>query len=286
MNGERTRIAPTPSGYLHAGNGVAFLLTARLAAYHRAALRLRVDDLDADRSRPAYVQDIFDSLAWLGIEVSEGPRDPAEHERSYSQQLRIRRYEESIEVLKEQGDLYACTCSRAQLTERARKGSRTCDCRTRGIDLANPVAVWRLHLPSDAVVRMPQLHGADRLLSPAALMNDPVIRQRSMDGLPGRPAYQVASLVDDVEMDVTFIVRGEDLLPSTACQLYLAGRLGLRGFEKVRFAHHTLLKDAAGRKLSKSEGAEALRTMRAAGGGPQALRAQADELFTALLAGW
>ena len=97
-----TRIAPTPSGYLHAGNAINFLITAEVARAVGAGIRLRIDDLDAERMRPPYVDDIFASLRWLGIAWSEGPRDRMEHERMYSQLSRLARYEECLHVLKEQ----------------------------------------------------------------------------------------------------------------------------------------------------------------------------------------
>lgn len=282
---ERTRIAPTPSGYLHAGNGLAFLVTAQLAKLFRASLRLRIDDLDAERGRPAYVEDVFDSLAWLGIEWSKGPRNAMEQEQAHSQVKRIVRYQEFIDILKEQGDLYACTCSRSALRELARRGMKNCDCRAKQRSFKDAEATWRLHIPSDAVVRMEQVFASARMLTPADLLTDPVIRQRGSEEGGGRPAYQLASLIDDVDHGNTFIVRGEDLLSSTACQLYLADRLGLETFKRVRFVHHPLITDALGHKLSKSEGAEALRTMRANGTTATELHASAERMLAALQEG-
>ena len=272
----RTRIAPTPSGLLHAGNGVAFLLTARIASMYNATLRLRIDDLDLERARPTYMEDIFESLAWLGITCTDGPRDVADHERAHSQVLRIGKYVEHIGTLKEQGDLYACSCSRSEWRANTR-GRNDCGCRHKDIDFADADATWRVHLPADAVVRMEQLNGTARMLAPASLIPDPVIRQRASDG--GRPAYQIASLIDDVDHGTTIIVRGEDLLPSTACQLYLADRLGLERFKQVRFVHHALITDDQGQKLSKTEGAEALQSIRVQGSLPNALKERAMQLL-------
>lgn len=259
------------------------MLTALLARLHRASLRLRIDDLDAERTRPAFVQDIFGSLAWLGISWSEGPKDLADHERSFSQLKRLDRYAQALALLKEQGDLYACMCSRSRLRELLKEGRRDCECRGKQSDFNSLGATWRLHLASDAPVRMQALHGASCELHPAALMTDPVLRQRPQDG--GRPSYQIASLIDDVEHRITFIVRGADLLPSTACQLYLADRLGLQAFKEVRFIHHPLITDAQGRKLSKSEGAEALKSMRERGSSPVSLLRQAEEMLATIVSG-
>ena len=150
----KTRIAPTPSGFLHAGNGMAFLLTARLAHSVGASLRLRIDDLDAERSRPAFIDDLFECLRWLGIEWDEGPRDRHDHERNWSQLGRLRRYQEALDLLKEQGDLYACACTRKTLSIFQLRGARRCECRSKQVPFCAAEAVWRLHIPGDAVVRL------------------------------------------------------------------------------------------------------------------------------------
>ncbi|MCC6937479.1 MAG: hypothetical protein IT226_04590 [Flavobacteriales bacterium] len=273
------RIAPTPSGFLHEGNALAFLITAQLAKQNHARLRLRIDDLDAERERPAYVDDIFASLRWLGIVWTDGPRDRHDHERNWSQQHRITRYMDHLELLKEQGDLYACRCSRSTFQEHQLKGSRRCDCRARNLAFGSPDVVWRLHLPQDALVRMEQVFGEAIMLTPADLITDPVLRQRATEEGPGRPAYQIASLADDVDHGTTIIVRGNDLLPSTACQLYMADRLGLGSFKHVRFLHHPLITDPQGHKLSKSESALALKAMRGIEGAADGLHLRANTIL-------
>lgn len=249
-------------------------MTKELARRFGASIRLRIDDLDAERERPEFVEDIFQSLAWLGISWSDGPRDTHEQERVHSQRFRIPRYLERLDLLKEQGDLYACSCSRGDI-RRAH-----CSCRQRGLSFHAANVCWRLHIPEDAFVRMRGVAGADQLIRPAQLMSDPVLRQRQ--DLGGRPAYQIASVVDDVEHGISFIVRGEDLLPSTACQLYIAERSGLDGFLGIRFLHHPLLTDERGEKLSKSDGALALRTLREQGAGPGLLKEQSAAMLRAL----
>lgn len=266
---ERTRIAPTPSGYLHAGNAVGFLITAKLAVEQWATLRLRIDDLDAERARPEYIEDIFRSLDWLGIQWAEGPSDARDHEVHWSQELRIPRYNELLNALAADGHLYACTCSRREAI--------TCTCREQRIPLDTAGSSWRLRVPDSCPVGI--LGWKERTtVDLAGLMHDPVLRQRN-----GRPAYQIASLADDVDHGTTFIVRGADLLPSTACQLYLANLLDLRAFTEVRFLHHPLITDAQGNKLSKSEGASSLKAMREAGVFPDALHAKANVMLEQLL---
>lgn len=230
---------------------------------------MRIDDLDADRARTAYVEDIFGTLAWLNIIWDSGPRTPAELAR-WSQELRIPRYQQLLGTLRAKGALYACTCSRRTVD--------TCTCAEQDLALDGPDRVWRLRVPAACPVTF-RSWPADRItVDLKAAMPDPVLRQRN-----GRPAYQVASLADDVDQDITCIMRGKDLLASTACQVYLAGLLGLRTFEAATFVHHPLVLDAHGQKLSKSHGAASLQATRARGEGPAVVEALANELWARLL---
>src|SRR5690606_39076672 len=108
---------------------------------------------------------------------------------------------------------------------------------------------------------------------------DVVLRQRPIDGKPAMPAYQIASLSDDVQFGTSLIVRGADLLPSTAIQMHLAQLLDLKGFRSARFLHHPLVLDLEGRKLSKSEGASSLKAMRASGADPASIIDQAYRMY-------
>mgnify|MGYP000884080576 CR=1 FL=1 len=271
FSGGCTRLAPTPSGFLHAGNAINFLITDRLARAAGARLRLRIDDLDAERVRPPYLEDVFLSLAWLGIVPDEGPVSVDDHQRHWSQQARIPRYQELLDRLRVDGHLYACTCSRKEMSV------APCGCRTARKPFNAPDTAWRLHVPDGTTARVEELSGDAENVRLDALMPDPVVRQRN-----GRPAYQIASLADDVDHGITFIVRGMDLQPSTACQLYLARLLGLERFLEVRFLHHPLAVDDAGKKLSKSEGASSLKAMREAGRTPDELVERAERVLNAL----
>ncbi len=255
--GGHTRLAPTPSGYLHAGNAINFIITHRLAAATGSRVLLRIDDLDAERTRPEYVEDIFRSLEWLGISWDEGPSGPVELERQWSQMLRLDRYAELVSALRAAGHLYACTCSRAQLRATGSEGHYPGTCRNMDLPFDAADTSWRMRVPEVALVAVPSLIGQDTTLDLAKVMGDPVIRQRN-----GKPAYQVASLADDIDHGITFIVRGADLLPSTACQIHISQLLGLSAFDQVRFLHHPLLRAENGAKLSKSARAASLRSMR------------------------
>lgn len=268
--GLRTRIAPTPSGLLHPGNGASFVLAWKLARAAGGTVLLRIDDLDEERVRPAYVEDVFRTLDWLGITWDEGPQGPSDLDREWSQRYRMERYQALLGGLLPLGVVYACTCSRSLLA--------TCTCRSKALALDGPEVTWRLSLQDAGPVRMTCWPPGVRMLLPGELMADPVLRQRS-----GRPAYQVASLVDDLQYGIDFIVRGEDLLPSTACQLFLAELLGEEAFSRIRFVHHRLLTDALGNKLSKSQGAGSLQAMREQGALPEAVHQLADELLADLL---
>jgi glutamyl-tRNA synthetase len=247
---------------------------------------LRIDDLDAARLREEYVQDIFASLEWLGLDWDTGPRTPSEAETIHSQRLRIPRYREALErmaLLRSDGKpvLYACSCSREKAKRDAlsagRPGLYPGTCRDAGIewrgnfDARHPSREsypLRVRVPESAEAGIAGLAGETLTLHPGRDIGDFVVWQRN-----GEPAYQLASLVDDEDMGMDLIVRGKDLLPSTGAQAWMAARLGFKAFQGARFLHHDLLVDARGGKLSKSEGAISLRGLRERFGGPGPLLA-------------
>ncbi|MBL7946607.1 MAG: hypothetical protein JNN32_11140 [Flavobacteriales bacterium] len=273
---KKTRIAPTPSGYLHAGNAFNFLLTDRVAKATGTKVVLRIDDLDAERTRPEYIEDIFRSLDWLGITVDEGPSGVDDFRANWSQQLRLDRYARSVDELRGKGVLYPCDCSR-QHFERHTRHAHACRSSHGGITKGS--TPWRLRLPEPCPIVVEQLDGKKEQVDLAASLPDPIIVQRHS----GRPAYQIASLSDDLDMGITWIIRGADLLASTACQSHLARLLDRPAFAAVLFHHHPLMADAQGRKLSKSAGSASLKAIRDAGGSPHHLIRQAQIHAEALL---
>jgi glutamyl/glutaminyl-tRNA synthetase len=266
----RSRIAPTPSGFLHTGNACSFLLTEQIVRRANGQLRLRIDDLDAPRARREYVEDIFETLHWLGIAWDEGPRDAEEHYSRYSQQLRGQRYHQYIDALIAGGQVFACSCSRKEIQDRSADGQYPGTCRNRGIPLDTPGAALRVRTPDPCIIRVPDEREGLVEVNLAQTMRDFVIRRR--DGIP---AYHIASLADDVDFDINYIVRGADLLHSTAAQLYLASLLGETKFTGTRFLHHPLLTDEGGNKLSKSAGSVSLKSWRERGQSPETLRRMA-----------
>lgn len=256
-----SRIAPTPSGYLHLGNAYNFLLTEKLVRDGGGRLRLRIDDGDAGRMRPEYVDDIFESLRWLGIEWEEGPRNREEQETLYSQTLQGSRYRALLERLAGRGWLYACTCSRKEIAAAAGPdGQYAGSCSEKELPLDTPGAALRLRTPPDAVVGWEDGMKGSISLRPWDCMRDFVVWRRD-----GAAAYQLATVADDLAYRITTIVRGEDLLPSTAAQLWLASCAEEPQFETIRLLHHPLLQDESGKKLSKSAGSTSLEALREAG---------------------
>ncbi|WP_188548438.1 glutamate--tRNA ligase family protein [Hymenobacter qilianensis] len=245
----RGRLAPTPSGYLHLGNAVNFVLTWLLVRRAGGHLHLRIDDLDRARLRPAYLENIFQTIRWLGLDYDTGPRDAEEFEQAYSQQHHLAEYQAMLDDLRSKSGLvYACTCSRTSNLPPSPATMPESGCRSCQATFATAGAAWRVRVPATPVAIVDAWRGplqADL----AATMGDFVIRKKD-----GMPAYQVASLVDDLRLGTTLIVRGEDLLPSTAAQLFLASQLPTTaGFAHAQFIHHGLLLGAGGQKLSKSQ---------------------------------
>lgn len=251
---KRTRIAPTPSGYLHVGNVLSFIITAGLAEETGASTLLRIDDLDRDRADDRYVQDVFDTLHFLEIPWQEGPRDLLDYKEQWSQMFRLDIYHTALEQLRQSGQVFACDCSRSQL-----KGHTAYPgiCRHKNIPLDKPGVSWRLKT-EPAIISVKTRNGYITEPLPAA-MTDIVVRKKD-----GYPAYQLSSVMDDAHFNVDLIVRGQDLWESTLAQLYLSQRLGL-SFSKVTFYHHSLLLGSDGTKLSKSAGATSIKYMREQG---------------------
>jgi len=226
-----TRFAPTPSGFLHLGNAVNAELVARLAAQESGSIVLRIDDIDAARARREYADDIVGVLDWLGIGVSV----------TCTQSDRLDRYRDALVAARGPG-FYACSCSRRELDGTATGGCPG-GCRTAGLRLSPGETALRVVVPGGTTVEVDGLH-----VHVDAALGDFVVWRR--DDLP---AYQLASVVDDVDLGITHIVRGIDLLESTAAQVFLADALGLPRFAATAFLHHDLVAGPDGTKLSKSQ---------------------------------
>ncbi|HEX8655943.1 MAG TPA: glutamate--tRNA ligase family protein [Hymenobacter sp.] len=234
-----SRLAPTPSGYLHLGNAVNFVLTWLLTRRAGGALHLRIDDLDRARLRPAYLDNIFRVIDWVGIDYDCGPTGPDDFLRHHSQLLHLPEYNAVLRRLAQRpGLVQASTRSRTSAVEAP-------------VSLETPGVAWRAHVPAGTAVPFVDAGQGATSVPLGKMMPDFVVRKKD-----GVAAYQVASVVDDLRLGTTLIVRGLDLQPSTAAQLWLASQLSeTRLFNSCRisFYHHALLTDATGHKLSKSQ---------------------------------
>ncbi len=273
MKFSTTRLAPTPSGYLHIGNVVNFLTTAALARKMDAKILLRIDDLDLSRKRPEYVKDIFNTLTFLGIPYDEGPADPLDFEQNWSQHRRLEMYQEAFESLKINNLVFACQCSRKQVSLASKNGRYPGTCRNKSLD-NNRVCNWRFRIEAFTSTKVNPIAGTVESLQLSKRMQDFVVWKK--DGLP---AYQLASLMDDLHFDVDLIVRGKDLSRSTAAQLLLAKALKRPSFLNAHFHHHSLILTPENKKLSKSAGSISIHYMRSIGLEPEDVYRQVSVLM-------
>ncbi|WP_298740152.1 glutamate--tRNA ligase family protein [uncultured Chitinophaga sp.] len=259
----KTRIAPTPSGFLHLGNILSFALTAAIARKTQARILLRIDDLDRDRATREYVEDIFSTLRFLNIPWDEGPRDYLGFETAYSQLHRMNLYREALEHLRESKQVFACNCSRTRIAALSPDGTYPGTCRYKGIPLDEENVSWRLCTTGEEQVQVKTLSGQriKTVLPPS--MSSFVVRKKD-----GFPAYQLTSIIDDQYFGIDLVVRGEDLWPSTLAQLYLSSLLPGNNFQHSTFWHHPLLMGPGDRKLSKSAGDTSIQYLRKQGKTP------------------
>lgn len=239
------RFAPTPSGFLHLGNVASFMFTELLAKKENAQILLRIDDLDSDRTRSVCVDDIFKTLELLGIEYQLGPKKTADFYQNYSQLTRISLYNEALNFLKEAEHVYACVCTRKD------REQTKCTCSDRNISFDALNVAWRLKIDGTKTIELNQETETKHIYK---LTENFVVRQKN-----GKPAYQLATIIDDIYFGVNRIVRGEDLFQSSLMQIYLASLLPTKNyFDNVQFWHHPLITDEEGVKLSKSANATAV----------------------------
>jgi len=249
----KTRIAPTPSGFLHLGNILSFAITAVLAGKTGAKILLRIDDLDRVRANKLYIQDIFDTLNFLGIPWDEGPRNVNEFESTFSQLQRMELYNVVLDQLADGNLLYACSCSRTQLA------ANNCNCQNKQIPLSATDVSWRL-ITDTGELSIKTLNGKTIRSSLPFEMKNFVVKKKD-----GFPAYQLTSMVDDIFYGVDLIVRGQDLWHSTLAQMQLANVLAKHEFKNIAFHHHPLLMEESGKKLSKSAGSTSIKFLRDSG---------------------
>jgi len=266
----RGRLAPSPTGYLHLGHARTFWTAFQRARTAGGVLVLRNEDLDRDRVRPEYVHAFLEDLRWLGIEWQEGP-DVGGPLGPYDQSARLPLYRAAFEKLRSEGRLFPCTCSRRDI-QSALNAPHAADeepvypgtCRGARAAEASTRTVWRLRVPDGREICFQDgAVGRQRYRAGRDFGDFPVWRH---DGLP---SYQLACAVDDAAMGITEVVRGADLLVSTARQILLHEALGQ---PVPRYFHCPLMTDADGQRLAKRHDALSLRALRQAGRSSEDLR--------------
>jgi glutamyl/glutaminyl-tRNA synthetase len=271
----RGRIAPSPTGFLHLGHARTFLIAARRARQSNGSLVLRNEDLDPERSRPEYARAIYEDLEWLGVDWSEGPDRGGEFQ-PYSQSARRPFYLAAWQRLKQAGFLYPCRCSRKDWIQSASAPNDSDDepiypghCRSAPSEEYNqPAGVnWRFRVPDGEVLQFDDGHLGRQSYVAGKDFGDFLIWRR--DDIP---AYQLAVVVDDSAMLISEVVRGRDLLKSTARQLLLYRALG---FSAPDFFHCDLVCDERGTRLAKRHDALSIRRLREFGYSPQQVRTRA-----------
>jgi glutamyl/glutaminyl-tRNA synthetase len=267
----RGRIAPSPTGLLHVGHACTFWTAYQRAIRHNGTLIFRNEDLDPQRSKDTYAAAMVEDLRWLGICWQEGP-DVGGPYAPYEQSHRRALYVETWRKLRDGGFIYPCTCSRKDLAQSAAAPNEGDDepmypgrCREKIGDAKNynaPAGVnWRFRVPDDVTIAFDDLHQGPQSYVAGRVFGDFVVWRRD-----DVPAYQLAVVADDAAMQITEIVRGADLLKSTARQLLLIRALGLA---TPSYYHCDLVRDDSGARLAKRHDALSLRALREQGRSPQ-----------------
>lgn len=255
----KTRFAPSPTGYLHIGGARTALFSWLYARRHGGKFILRIEDTDLERSTAESVNVILEGMTWLGLTYDEGP---------FYQTDRFDRYDEMIEQMLVKDLAYRCSCSKERLDslreeQMTNKQKPRYDGRCRGkiIDPAEPHVV-RFRNPSDGAVVVNDLVRG-KVVFANAEMDDLIIRRSN-----GSPTYNFVVVVDDMDMGITHVIRGDDHLNNTPRQINLLRALGV---EPPTYAHLPMILGEDGQKLSKRHGAASVTDYREEGYLPQAL---------------
>jgi glutamyl-tRNA synthetase len=271
-NRYRGRIAPSPTGYLHLGHARTFWTAQVRARSLGGVLVLRNEDLDRARCKPEFVSAMMDDLRWFGFEWQEGP-DVGGTFAPYNQSERTRLYREALLKLEQAGLIYPCTCSRKDLQYAAHAPHVEEDsepiypgtCREMRISqVTDRKFNWRFRVPDGETITFTDVKFGPQQFVAGRDFGDFIIWRND-----DVPAYQLACVVDDIAMKITEVVRGADLLLSTARQILLYHALGATPPD---FSHCDLLRDEFGTRLSKRHDALSLRTLRQNGATPEHLQ--------------
>jgi glutamyl-tRNA synthetase len=283
----RGRLAPSPTGFLHLGHARTFWIARQRAKQYGGTLILRNDDLDRDRCKPEFVAAMYEDLRWFGFEWSEGP-DIGGPSGPYIQSGRTELYRAALEKLRAGNFIYPCTCSRKDIQAAVAAPHAADDeviypgtCRPKGDKCrvagdVNPAPgvlspatrhlspSWRFRVPDGEAISFCDNNLGGRQFVAGRDFGDFVVWRHD-----DVPAYQLACVVDDAAMKITEVVRGEDLLVSTARQILLYRALGL---PLPSFFHCALMRDERGGRLAKRHEALSLRMLRNRGLAPEEIR--------------
>lgn len=276
----RGRLAPSPTGRLHLGHARTFWTAYERARAAGGKLILRNDDLDRSRARPEWVTAFIEDLHWLGIHWDEGP-DIGGPCGPYSQGERQTHYVQVLARLQNSGQLFPCTCSRRDIAQAAGAPHAGDDewiypgtCRNRLASNLPGAVAWRFRVPDGEVIRFVDGRlGSQEFVAGRDFGDFVVWRADAV------PSYQLACVADDFAMGITEVVRGEDLLVSTARQLLLYRALG---WPAPEFFHCPLMTDERGVRLAKRNDSLSLATYRNQGRTPDSVRADwaTEEIVT------
>jgi glutamyl-tRNA synthetase len=256
----RTRFAPSPTGYLHVGGARTALFCLLHARHHGGQFVLRIEDTDRERSTEESVRTIFEGLEWLGLDWDEGP---------HYQSQRTDRYREHVDRLLGDGQAYLCYCTKEELdamreAQRARGDKPRYDgrCRARTEPRPGVEPVVRFRNPTEGEVVVDDLVKG-RMIFANAELDDLVIARPD-----GTPTYNFCVVVDDLEMEITDVIRGDDHVNNTPRQMNILRALG---GTPPRYAHVPMILGPDGQKLSKRHGAVSVTQFRDEGILPEAL---------------
>jgi glutamyl-tRNA synthetase len=274
--GYRGRLAPSPTGFLHIGHARTFWIAAQRTKSHNGTLILRNEDLDPQRCRSEFVSAMLEDLKWLNIHWSEGP-DCGGAYGPYSQSERRSFYLEAWQRLHATGSIYPCTCSRKDLAQSANAPNNEADdeplypgtCRNRSAgSYSSPAGVnWRFRVPEGEAITFVDLNMGPKRYIAGKDFGDFLVWRRD-----DVPAYQLAAVVDDAAMRISEVVRGADLLKSTARQILLFRALDL---QIPQYFHCQLMRDEQGQRLAKRHDSLSIRHLRDSGYSPEQVLATA-----------
>jgi len=270
----RGRLAPSPTGHLHLGHARTFWTAQVRARANGSELILRNEDLDSTRFKMEFVDAMLEDLRWFGFEWSEGP-DVGGKFAPYNQSERMVFYRAALEKLRAGNFIYPCTCSRKDIQQAVTAPHAEGDepiypgtCRTKfpsaNSQLPSAKFNWRFRVPDGETVSFTDGNCGEQKFVAGKDFGDFIVWRHD-----DVPAYQLACVADDAAMQITEVVRGADLLVSTARQILIYRALGL---PPPKFFHCALMLDEKGERLAKRHAALSLRKLRELGETPESLR--------------